>query len=483
MNTTDYQYHTKPFKHQDEIFHKTADLPYYALLWEQGVAKTKPTIDTAVYLHQKGEIDTMVVVAPNGVHRNWVTDEIPAHMPSGVTFHALAWESSKARTKQHSFRVRSLVYGNGLRILTISYDAMMTQLGLDAIVAMMKGHDTMLVFDESHKLKTPGAKRTKRAVAIAKRAKYRRLLTGTMIANSPFDAYSQFRCLDPGFWKPHGFSVFSTFKAHFGLFQKGYNAQQGREFETCVGYRRIDQLHDLIQPSSSRLTKDDTLDLPKKLYQRRFFEMTAEQSRVYKEIKNDALTLLASGEVVTAPLAITRLLRLQQVTCGYVPTDDGHGAFATFDRNPRLELLEEVCDDFPHPAIIWARFRRDIDLVMDMLGKKAVRYDGKTSSDERVAARTGFQAGDVQFFVSNPAVGGEGIKLTAAHMMVYASNSFNLTHRLQSEDRPHRIGLDHPLLIMDLIAPGTVDEHIVKALRSKLSIASEVTGDKLKEWI
>lgn len=483
MSTKDYEYRTEPFKHQRRIFEETAELPFYALLWEQGVGKTKPVIDTAVYLYQKGEIDTMVVIAPNGVHRNWVTDEIPAHMPHGVSFHAFAWEASKAKTRNHSWRAHRVIHSHVLRIMTFSYDAMMTKLGFEAVAAMMKNHDVLLVLDESHKVKTPGAKRTKRATALAKRAKFRRILTGTMIANSPFDAYSQFRCLDSNFWKPHGFSVFSTFKTHFGVFQKGYNATQGREFETVVGYRRIDQLHDLIQSVSSRLTKDESLDLPPKLYQRRFFDLTPQQRQVYNDIKADAIALLDSGDTVTAPLAITRLLRLQQVTCGYVPTDDGQGAFATFERNPRLELLEEICDDLSHATIIWARFRRDIDLIMEMLGSKAVRYDGKTSSDARVEARTRFQAGDIQFFVGNPAAGGTGITLTAAHTMIYASNSFNLTDRLQSEDRPHRIGLKHPLLVMDLMGLNTIDQHIVAALRSKLDIAREVTGDKLREWI
>jgi SNF2 family DNA or RNA helicase len=378
---------------------------------------------------------------------------------------------------------RRLQFHKGLSIIAMNYDAMMTKRGVDFLSAVVRNRKVFLVYDESHYLKTPGAKRTKRAIALAKHAKFRRILTGTPIANSPFDAYSQLKCLEESFWKAYGFGSFTDFKTHFGVFVKGHNGQQGRDFEQCVGYKNLDQLKTCLADITSRVTKDEVLDLPPKLYQKRYFEMSPEQTRVYREIKKDAIALLSSGETVTAPLAITRLLRMQQVTCGYVPTDEGC-EFETFgDANPRLDLLEEICDNLPHATIIWARFRRDIDLIMDRLGKQSVRYDGKTTDTERAEAKRRFQAGEAKFFVGNPAAGATGLTLTAARYVIYASNSFKLTDRLQSEDRAHRIGQEHPVTYIDLIAPGTVDEQIVAALRSKMDIASELTGDKLKEWV
>jgi SNF2 family DNA or RNA helicase len=185
---------------------------------------------------------------------------------------------------------------------------------------------------------------------------------------------------------------------------------------------------------------------------------------------------------VTAPMAMVRLLRLQQITCGFVPTDDDE--LEEFEgKNPRLDLLEEICDGLGHSAIIWARFRRDIDLIMQRLGDRAVRYDGSTSDDDRAKAKERFQAGEVQFFVGNPAAAGTGLTLHKAKTVIYASNSFKLTDRLQSEDRAHRIGQDNQVVYIDLIAPGTVDEHIVRALRDKRDIAGILTGDQLKEWM
>jgi len=481
-----YEFQTEPFEHQRRVFEDTANEPAFGLFWEQGTGKTKAIIDTAAYLWEQDEIDTVVIVAPNGVHRNWITDEIPVHWPKR---HArdvamMFWESKKSGTVKHKAEVGRVLEHDGLRIVAMNYEAMRTKLGEKALKKLFVDHEVLLVFDESHYLKSPGALRSMRAHALAKRAKYKRILTGTPIANSPFDAYSQLKCLDDRYWKDKGFSVFSTFKTHFGIFQKFTNGQTGQQFETIVGYRNLDELKAMIDPITDRVTKDDVLDLPPKLYQKRYFEMTAEQRSVYKQVKEQAIAFLDSGDTITTPLALVQLLRLQQITCGFVPTDDGD--LEEFDGvNPRLDLLEEICDGLGHKAIIWARFRRDIDLIMQRLGDKAVRYDGQTTDDERSEAKARFQDPEdpIQFFVGNPAAGATGLTLHQARTVIYASNSFKLTDRLQSEDRAHRIGQEHPVAYIDLIAPGTVDEHIVRALRDKDEISTVLTGDKLRDWI
>jgi SNF2 family DNA or RNA helicase len=254
-----------------------------------------------------------------------------------------------------------------------------------------------------------------------------------------------------------------------------------REFNQCVGYQRIDELKASIQPLASRVTKEEVLDLPPKLYTKRYVELTPEQKRVYMDVRDEAIALLGSGELVTAPLAITRLLRLHQVTCGYIPTDDG--VVRTFEKNPKLESLVDACRHLYDQTIIFCRFHHDIDSIMGRLGAGAVRYDGRTSNDERAKSKDRFQAGDAQFFVANSAAAGTGLTLTAARNVLYYSNSLKLVDRLQSEDRPHRIGQTHPVTYVDFVAPGTVDVKIVAALRNKLEIAREVTGDRLKEWI
>lgn len=489
-----YEFKTTPYSHQLEHFDAYRNKQAWGVLWDQGTGKTKVLLDTIAHLYDHGKIDGVLVIAPNGVHRNWINDEIPVHFPDRIDVRTGFYESKRANTQKHEYLMRGLVHNKGLSIVAMSYNAAITKKGRTFVAAFLKRR-VMFVLDEAHMIKTPSAKRSKAIIAMGKHATARRIATGTLIANGcPFDAYMPIRFLDPDFWKSHGLSTYAEFKVHFGIWKKGYNSAQARDFEFCVAYRRLDKLREWLSEISDRVEKDDVLDLPPKLYSKRYFDLSPEQVRVYRDIKTEALAMLASGEIVTAPLAITRLLRLQQVTCGYVPTDDSEAEWEKSrgwtkdvellgDKNPRLDLLLELCDSIAHGVIIWARFRKDIDLIMAALGERAVRYDGKVSDDDREKAKHAFQNGDVQFFVGNPAAGSTGITLTAARTVIYYNNSFKLVERIQSEDRAHRAGQEHPVDYIDIVAANTVDVAITDALRDKQTIAREITGDKLKEWI
>ena len=470
------------FAHQASILAQTTSSPAFALFWEQGTGKTRPILETAMALRDAGEIDALFILAPNGVHRAWVEDEVPKWFSGGE---AVFYTTGKARTGKHKKMMARALHTPEFSVVAMSYDAFMTQLGKAWAKSFFAKRRILYVLDESTEIKTPSAKRTISITASGKWAPYRRILTGTPITNSPFDLYTQIRFLDPSFWTRNGFPNFYSFKTYFGIWEKGINRSSGQavEYEFVKGYRNLDQLHAMIQPLVSRVTKDETLDLPPKLYTKRYFELSAEQRRVYDEIRTEAMTFLSSGDLVTAPLAITRLLRLHQVTSNYLPTPGEPSRDIDPASNPRLACLLTLVEEVNHQAIIWARFHRDIDLIMEALGERAVRYDGLTSDDDRAAAKQRFQNGEVQFFVGNPAAGGKGLTLTAARTVIYYNNSFSLEDRLQSEDRAHRIGQEHPVDYVDIVAPGTVDVHIVRALRNKVNIAATVTGDTLKEWI
>lgn len=519
-----YRFKTQPFSHQKKTFDETRTMREYAIFWEQGTGKTKITIDTACWNFQEGNIDGLLVVAPNGVHLNWVTDELPAHVPDYIMERTRShvFQSSKANTAWHIKAVNNVVNYRGFSVLTMSYDSFMTEKGKKVAWDFLRKRKVMFVLDESRRIKTPGAKRTKSIVAAGKYAVMRRVLDGTPVANGPFDLYSLMRFLDDDFWKIHELDNFALFKQHFGKFQKIKLKDSDRTFDKLTRYRRLGELNEIISYVSSRVTKDEVLDLPPKLFQKRYFEMTPQQSRLYEQIRDEYMAELesestcpecegtgrveyveagqtcswqcercegtgkAKGALITAPLAITRLLRLQQITCGYIPYDGGDPVHWIDGGNPRLDALLELAGDTPHCAIIWARFRMDIDLIMDGLkkvGLEAVRYDGKVSNKDRAFAKEAFQKKDVQYFVANPAAASEGLTLNSARSVLYYNNSFKLTDRLQSEDRAHRIGQEHPVNYYDIIAPGTVDEKLVKALRMKYDVAVQITGDKLKEWL
>ena len=158
--------------------------------------------------------------------------------------------------------------------------------------------------------------------------------------------------------------------------------------------------------------------------------------------------------------------------------------------NNRIKELLATVEECDGKIIIWANYRRDIENIKNALAEAygmttVATYYGDTEAEERQEIVERFQdmASPLRFFVGNPRTGGYGLTLTAAHTVIYYSNNFDLEVRLQSEDRAHRIGQTNKVTYIDFISPGTVDEHIVKALRNKINIASQVLGEELKDWI
>lgn len=482
----DYQFKSTPFEHQGEIFRRTAELEDYALFWEQGCGKTKPTIDTAAFLFEQDKIDALVVVAPNGVHRNWITDELPAHLPDRVAARTCMefWQSQKAGNKGHRQAMERLFRHDGLAVLAVSYDGFMTKRALEYLRTFFRRRRIMMVVDEAHSIKNPKAQRTKTLLKAGTVAGYRRVLTGTPITK-PFDIYSQIAFQDPTFWPSKGISNFTAFKTYFATWrtrQLGHN----RTFQELVEYKNLDQLEKWIAEKGHRLTKDDALDLPPKLYSKRWFTLSDECQDAYDQLRKTLMVKLADGQEMTAELPITLLLRLQQVTSGYLPLNEG--GMVRLQGNARLDAFSEWAENLERPTIVWARFTEDIDQICERLtdisGPNSwVRYDGKVDDDERARGKLAFQSGDKRWFVGNPQAGSTGLTLVSAKHVGYYSNSFRLIDRLQSEDRAHRIGQTDAVDYTDFMAEDTVDEKIVTALREGFDIAGRLLGDKLREWI
>ena len=495
-STTIYKHKSAPYDHQRKLFQRTRDMKHYGLFWEQGVGKTKPVIDTAAYLFERGEIDGLLVVAPPGVERNWMTDEIPAHMPDRVMQKStiMLWKTGGSHSKWHTAEFDRLVKADGLAILLISYNAFMTRIGKLATWRFLRRRSCLYVLDESDDIKTPKAKRTRSVIASAKYAPYRRIMTGSP-ADKPFDVYSQLRFLDQDIWRRRDMATFAAFKTHFAEWFTRAEAQAllGYDpgYDKLLRYKNLDELIVVIAEHTDRLLKDDVLDLPPKLFTKIWFDMTPKQKNLYNQLRDELEIELENGRVVDGNLAITRLLRLQQITCGYMVTDADEPVVLCDKTNPRLEATVAWLERLSHPAIVWARFRHDVDQLMDALGPRACRYDGKLSNDDCERSKLAFNAGEFQFFVGNPAKGARGLTLNAAKSVAYYSNTFKLTERLQSEDRPHRIGqdgVDHGehgfgVLYGDVLAVGTVDMKIVSALRGKYNIAAMLNRDKLRAWI
>ena len=219
----------------------------------------------------------------------------------------------------------------------------------------------------------------------------------------------------------------------------------GYENRQIVAYENVDELTKNIEGHSYRILKKDCLDLPDKIYQRAYVDLSESQRNLYNKVRDDWVADYQS-ETIEAPEAITRLLRLQQITCGWFPTEN---PIPIDDKNPRLELLKELLGDIDSKVIIWARFRADLELIESELGSSAVSYHGGVSNDARAHAVEAFQKDPkIKYFVGQPQSGGIGLTLTAASYAIYYSNSFDLEVRLQSEDRCHRIGTTKTVTIV-----------------------------------
>lgn len=481
-----FPYKTAPYDHQRRALRWLAGRKYAGLFMEQRTGKTKVTLDRAASEWLAGRIGALVVIAPAGVHTNWTRDEIPLHLSDAVPRRVIEWSASKARQRGFQDRFRAAVResdgGKALFILAINIESVTTDLGKSAIRNTLKRWPSLLVVDESTDIKTPSAKRTKAIKALGRLASQRLILSGFPDPEGPVDLYPQL-----SFLSPHivGTNV-ASFRAEYCEFeQRFYRGAGAPPVQVVVGYRNLDKLQGIVAQHCFRVRRDEVFDMPPKAYTKRYFEMSAEQWRMYSELREEWRTSFEDGEEVSADLTIVRKGRLQQIASGYVPTDnpDAQEPIRRIPGpNPRLEALLDSLRRYPYPTIIWTRYRMDGDLLMENLGDDAVRYDGTVKAEMKELAKRRFQKeGKAQYFIANAQSAGRGLTLHRAQVVHYFSHFWSLELRVQSEDRP--LSPTNAVTYVDLIASDTVDEEIVDALRAKDDLARRIIGDPLRAWI
>ena len=475
-----YKFKTKPYKHQLTALEKSVDEKEYGYFMEMGTGKSKVLVDNMAILYDKGKINGALIIAPKGVYNNWYSQEIPTHLASHIKPKMVMWTAlaSKAKEKEYQTLFET---GFDLHVLIMNVEAFSTKRGAEFAYKFLRSHKTLMVVDESTTIKTPTSKRTKAILKLSKNAEYRRILTGSPVTKSPLDLYSQCAFLNENLLDHASYYSFRNRYAH--MVERNFG---GRRVQIVGNYQRLDELEDILKKFSYRVLKEDCLDLPDKIYIKRNVELTDEQSKAYTTMKSAALALL-DGKMATAPHVLTQMMRLHQITCGHLKNDDGT---ITELKNNRLNELLDLLDEIEGKAIIWANYIHDIEHITKAIKKKygdnsIVQYYGAIDANERQEGIKKFQDEEspARFFIGNPQTGGYGITLTAASTVIYYSNGYDLEKRLQSEDRAHRIGQKKSVTYVDFMAEKTVDEKIVKALRKKINIASEILGDTLKEWI
>jgi len=481
MNTVHskvYPFKTEPFKHQLKAWSMSKDQESFALFMEMGTGKSKVILDTASYLYDNGYIDTLLIVAPKGAYRNWHINEIPSHLADHIIYRYAIWSASP-RKKEKQYLEDIIRAGDELRIVIMNVEAFSSPKGVKWATSFLNTSRAMMVVDESTTIKNPTAKRTKAIIKLGTMAKYRRILTGEPVTRDPLDLYSQCEFLDEFHL---GFSSFYTFRNRYAIM---VNMNLGhRSFKKVTGFQRMDELNDILRKFSFRVKKDDCLDLPKKNYQYRYVDMTKEQEKAYQEMKDICMTT-TKNTVITVANKLSMLGKLHQIVCGHIIDNNGE---TTYLKNNRMDALLELTEQVDNKCIIWACYRADLKKISSELREKygtdmVVEYWGDTSDKERKDNIQAFTTGKPKFFVANPATAGFGLNLQAANTVIYYSNNYNLEHRLQSEDRCHRIGQKRNVHYIDITTLKTVDNLIIKSLKNKKNIATQFMGDQWKEWL
>ena len=469
-----YQYKTKPYQHQRDALNKGALLKNYAYFMEMGTGKTKVIIDNVAYLYQHKEIKEVIVIAPNSVYRNWV-QEISDHSP--ITPYIWCWKVNKEKELIRAGRSNELIY------ILMNVEALSHKSGQRWLHQRLNlnGTFSMMVIDESTTIKSPTALRTKAICKLSTAVKYRRILTGSPVTKSPLDLYTQCAFLSKALL---GFESYYTFRARYAVMQQ--IELGGRQILMPKYYTNLDELEMKLKTFSFRVTKDQCLDLPPKVYMQRDVHLTPEQKNIYETLKIKARATIADDTVSFAN-KLVEILRLHQICNGFLKTDKGE--IHTFKNNPKLKELLRILEEADGKSIIWATYVHNIESIKqtleDLYGKDSVvSIYGKDSVENRKLAVEDFQHNDrCRFLVGNPSTGGYGLTLTAARNVIYFSNSYNLEVRKQSEDRAHRIGQKNKVNYIDLIVPNSIEMMIISALKRKIKLSAQTLGEEVKKWL
>lgn len=479
----EFPFKTKPYAHQMKCFSlaraaMNSPVPAYGLFMEQGTGKTKVILDLAADLYlnggAKGKIDTLIIIAPNGVHSQWINEQVPTHLSDSVPWQGAYTVASPSREEREAMKA-TLAYKGGLRVFSIHVDSLSQKKGQEFLRELLAGSRALVAVDESSRIKDLSSKRTKFIVQVAKLAPYRLIATGTPVSQGVEDLYSQFFFLNKNIL---GYDSFFSFRNHFCR-------MGGFQGKKIVGYQNEEELKKKIDSYTFRVLKDDCLDLPKKNFIRREVPFTPEQRKTYDQMRKDFFLELEGG-VLTARMALTRIIRLQQIVSGFISRsakkDEAGNVVeeAMFQElhNGRVEAAVDIVKQALGKVIIWVKFEGDHRLLtkgLDAAGIKWVDYVGPTPQQDRVKNIERFRNDpECKVFISSPKSGGTGLNLTVANEVIWYSRDFSLENELQANDRCHRIGQEQVVNYHYLVTPRTVDERIDKLLRGKLSVAENL---------
>ena len=509
---------------QQEALAKMHGMPAFALHMAMRTGKTKVIIDDFGRLEAAGQVDDLLIIATGGSYRTW-EGQIEIHAGESLLsrLKVFVWDSKKKKTKAKAKELWTFEQAQSPRCLIINIEALSSvKAAKELCEKFVLEHRCMVAIDESTSIRNLKAKRTKYVIEkIGRNAAFRRTLTGLPNPKSPLDFFAQFEFLDKSIL---GFETYAAFEKRYAEIERicfvpkrmlqsrlkkavgnfinknGFgripvddlNQQQllqellGRgiyvqTIPKIKGFINQEELRDKIAPFSYRKRLEDCYDLPPKTYIRREVEMTLEQAKAYEEMQTFFTTQLETQEHVTAANVITCMLKLHQILCGHVK--DEQGVVQRIPTN-RIASLTELLDEYDGKAIIWCSYDYDVQNISAEFPKEeTARFWGGNKNTREEEEKRFLNDPNCRWMIATPAAGGKGRTWTVADLVVYYSNTHDLEHRVQSEERTQGVGKTNSVAYVDLIVPDSVDEKILYALRNKMNLASVVNGDNFKEWL
>jgi SNF2 family DNA or RNA helicase len=479
---------------QTEALYRIASKPQgsdvFALLMDMGTGKSATVLAEWGRRVETGELNSLLVVAPAGSYSNWFMDrsedelsEATKHLDPALRadMRVMNWRSGGGVGWQDNFS-KFMAERDRPRMLVVNTEAFSTVAMARAMCEkFLDSSRALMCLDESTRIRND-SKRTKHIINIGRAAAARRIATGLVAPRSPLDVFYQFNFLDPRVLGDNWYA----FRAQYAILKKMRFNLKGPMATVVVGYRNVEQIKRRIAPWSFRKLKEECLELEPKVFTTRDVALTLDQARIYKDLKRYATAKLDDEAYVSAGLAITQILRLHQLLCGYVVSEAG-------DIHPvsenRTAALIEILEEHDGKAIIWVAYDYTVRRLRETLAAEfedenivAAYWGGNKST--RDAEETRFKTDPrCRFMISTEGSGGIGNNWTVANLVVYFSNTYDLELRAQSEDRAHRMGQVNKVTYVDLVARGTVDEKILYALRKKINLATAITGENYKEWV
>jgi SNF2 family DNA or RNA helicase len=461
-----YTYKTQPFAHQKRALAKLVKLEGKGgLLMEMGTGKTKVAIDWAGIQFYNNGLRRVLIVAPLSVLGVWPR-QIRQH--SAAPSRIFRLEGSTNTRARNISRIMRAPVDDRITYILINYEGIWRQpdRGKSIEELLKKWKPDLVVFDESHRIKSPTSKQSKAAFRISQVAGNRLLLTGTPVTKAPLDVFAQFRAVDPEIFGTN----WSAFKYTYGIWG-GFNRYQ------LKGYRHVVELVDKVRKNSFRVKKQDCLDLPDKLFETVPVQLGEQAMEFYKKMAKEMIIEIEETHS-TAAIVLVKLLRLSQITSGFVKDIDGNvRIFDDSKLNTCLDLVQDLLEE-EHKVVIFIRFKADIERLAIALRLKKVRYailSGSVPVSKRDSLVEEFRNDpSLKVFIAQIQAGSLGIDLTASDTAIFYSLDYNAANYWQAQDRLHRIGQTRKVTYYHLVVPRTIDQIVLSILKEKGNVAEAI---------